>query len=399
MYIFSQRIKEALDKIDGSITPLEPPYVNVLHGVHTTKQKLGRILSKVIPDTTTVKEYVEEYKEINGQLGHYQVEYTTEFVEIYSHALYAIDSTTKSCMTDSASVRVYGYDERLSLLVVYKESKLVMRTLVRSDKMEYVRLYIDHNFIKTHIAKAIVAKEGYKKGSLEGIKLQYIEENGCIFCPYLDRESQFDIIDDAYLIIRSGGAYDGNTTSGYVEREDVCTCNCCGDRVPVEDSFYVDDENICEYCYDRNYIIYNGESYYKDNCIVNKSNGELIPEACIDYEDISCTDAGEWYNSDEVICISDCYYHESECIKLVREDEDGNEYALNEDAIYNPEELDMLASGYWVKGQIQDVLDELNETLNSLQTDLFEDKDVVELTTEEIDTLVIEIGKIELLIG
>jgi len=398
MYIFNDRIKEVLEHIDGLITPLEPPYVQVLHGKHTTKQKLGRVLARAIPDDSLIKELVEEYKEINGNLEHYHIEHTTDYVGIYEHDLYAIDSTSRSCMTGENAVRVYGYDERLSLLTAYKNSKLVLRTLVRSDKMEYVRLYIDHNFIKAPIAKAIVAKAGYIEGDLEGIKLEYIECSEGVVCPYLDKVSNFDIVEDDYLIIRDNGQYDGSSTSGYVELEDRCTCDHCGDRVLTDDTYYINDSSICESCVDNYYVFYNGEYYLEEDCITNLSNNELIPSACIDYEDITCTDDGDWYNSDEVICIDDCYYHISDCKKLVQADSEGNSYGLEDDCIYNPEELDMLAAGYWLRGQIVDVLAELKETLDSLQMDLFTDEEVIELTTEEIDVLSVEISKIELLL-
>jgi len=399
MYIFSQSISEAVNHSGNVVTPLEPPYVQVVQGKHTLKQKLGSYLSKSYPnEPALVKKLVEEYKEINGDLTDYRIEHTTDYVEIYQHDLYAIDSTSKSCMTGSDSVRVYDYDERLSLLVAYKDSKLVLRTLVRSDKMEYVRIYIDHNFVKTHIAKAIVAKAGYTEGDLEDIKLEFIEENKGIVCPYIDKTYNFDLIDESYLVISSNGEFE-STASGYVDREDMWTCEHCGERVHVDDIEYVGYIATCEDCLYRNYVWYNDAYYDKDNCVTNNSNGELIPLDCVDDADVSCTEDGEWYDRDEVICIDGCCYHEGDCVRLVQEDSNKNEYALTDDAIYNSEELDMLASGYWLKEQIQEVLTELNETLDSLQTDLFEDKDIIELTTEEIDTLVVEIVKIELLIG
>jgi len=178
-----------------SILPLEPPYAQVTKGKHVNKTKLGSVLHTLGLDDYKVKFLVEEYKQVNGDLSQYTVKYTTEYVEVYETELYALDSTSRSCMTGASSVEVYAYDKRLSLLTIWKDNnKLVGRTLVREDKKEFVRLYIDHNNVKSHIAKAIVAKEGYIEGNLEGIKLEYIADGyERVVCPYIDKVSNFDI--------------------------------------------------------------------------------------------------------------------------------------------------------------------------------------------------------------
>lgn len=402
MKLFSDTLKQKLITIKDNtktiniITPSEPPYVLVTENKHIYQVKLGKLLATVISNPQEVKALVEEYKEMNGNLEHYKISYSTDYVEVYRHELYAIDSTRRSCMTDEESVRIYDYDERLSLLLIHKETKLVARTLVRSDKMEYVRLYIDHNYIKPHIARAVVAKQGYSEGDLEGIKLRFIEDNDTIICPYLDKVSNFEVVDDEYLLITRHGEFDGSTTSGRTRR--YYTCDDCGDRIPADNSVYMDDRIVCNCCVDNNYIYYQNNYYNKNDCIINLSNNELIPLCCIDNEDIAYTEAGEWYNNDEVACINDYYYHISECKVLVTEDNYGNSYALTEDCIYNPEELDMLPKGYWLKKQIEEVLAELQDTLVSLQVDLFKDNVIIELSSDEIDALIIEIIKIEKLL-
>jgi len=387
MYIFSNNIKEALSTFDSIISPLEPPYVQVNTGKHVQKQKLGSILSKLMINQKEIKALVEEYKEINSSTDDYYVDYSTDFVEIYSHALYAIDSVYKSCMTGKDYVRIYDYDERLSLLVAYKDNRLVLRTLVRSDKMEYVRLYIDHNFIKSHIANAIVAKAGYTEGDLEGIRLKYEEtDDGDIVCPYLDKISDFNIEENESLLITRYGKFDGSTEKGFVEKEPTEYCSCCEARIPENEIFIVGDIIVCEKCIDEKYVWYNDEYYHIENCVLNNSTYELIPACRIDQEDIACTEEGDWYNIDDVVFINDYCYSTDDCVALVQEDTNGNNHALKEEAIFNPTELSMLACGYWLKEQIEEVLEELNETLDSLQTD-------------ELDALVLEITKIALLLG
>ena len=355
-----------------SIRPLEPPYVQVVKEKHTVKQKLGSLLSKEY-SPELVKSLVEEYKEINGDLSKYKISYSTEYVEIYKYPLYAIGATDQSCMTDKDCVRIYSYDDRLSLLLIYKNSKLVGRTLVREDTMKYIRLYIDHNEIKPHIARAIVLKEGYVGGDLEGIRLDYIEiDDETIVCPYLDGISSFRIINNNYLEIDTYGNLSADSTEGYVALENKFTCDCCGDREPVEEMICVGDLCLCEYCVDQNYVFYNGEYHKKEDCVVNNSTDELVP---LDSEDISCTEDGDWFNSDEIVSIDGCNYH-------------------IDDTIYNSEELEYLPKGNWLRVQIEEVIEEMYNKLSQLQTDLFEDKEVLEISNEEINTLTIELNKI-----
>lgn len=386
MYIFNDELEGAINSAIAylpsgvTVTPNNPPLITVCNGKHTSQQKLGKFLSAT-KTQQEVKALVELYKEINGDLSSYNVKYTTDYVGVYQHEVYAIDSTHKSCMTNMTAVQVYEGDERIYLLTVYKESKLVGRTLVRSDKMEFVRLYIDHNFIKTPIMRALVAREGYTEGDLEGCYLTLIEDaNGSIVCPYLDKTSRFDIdYSNQRLVICSNGEFDGSTTSGEVEIEPTCQCYHCGSNVPEEDICYIEavDDYVCDHCLNHNYVMCDGEWYSLD--------------------DVSFTEDGRCYACQDVVCIDDMYYHIDDAELLVNEDEDGNTYALHRYAIHVTGS-DTLESGYYVSLQIKEQLKELQEILDALQTDMFDEKIEVELTPKEVNELIVEINLLEKLL-
>lgn len=372
MYIFNNELQSAVNLAVASlpnyekiqVTANQPPLITVADGKHTKTMKLGKFLTAT-KTQAEVKYLVEQYKEINGDLSAYDVCYTRDYVEAYKHVVYAVDSTCQSCMTGSDSVRVYNGDDRISLLTVYKRNtgNLIARTLVRSDMMEYVRLYIDHNYIKSHTMQAIVTREGYEQGNLLGCTLDLIEELDGIVCPYLDRESGFDV--DYYnqkLILTSHGEFCGSTTDGYVQINPTCMCEHCGDSFDEDDMYFVDAANgmVCDHCLDSNYI----------NC------------------------DGHCYNSDEVVCVDDVYYHINDVEQLVIQDEDGNDYVHETDAIH-VKASNTLETGYYTRPQIQAQLEELQDTLDSLQTDLFEEKVEVELTPKEVNELIVEINLLE----
>lgn len=378
-----------------SILPLEPPYIQVTKGKHVNKTKLGSVLHTLGLGDNRIKLLVEEYKQVNGDLSQYTVKYTTEYVEVYKTELYALDSTCKSCMTGETSVEIYDYDDRLSLLTIWKDkNKLVGRTLVRDDKKQFVRIYIDHNNIKSHIAKAIVDKEGYTEGNLEGIKLRYIEDGNRIVCPYLDKVYRFDIVDDEYLRIDNNGEYDGGTTDGFVEIKARHTCEDCGDSVHDEAIYYIDGWSICQDCLDRNYIYYNEEYYHKDNCVENQSNGEMIPECYIDDADIICTGDGDWYNSDEVVCVNDYYYHIDDCVQLVMETSDGDCFCLEEDGIELKQDIGDIEAGWYLEKQLKELANELEARILKEHSEEFEIP-----CSESVETLVEEFNRLKQIIG
>lgn len=383
----------------SSIQPEQPPYVAVTDGRHTSTVKLGKFLLKHNLPETRVKELVEEYKLINSSMDAYITELTTDYVEVYKTPLYSSGSSYKSCMTGENCVRVYGYDDRLSLLTITIKDVLAARTLVRSDTKEYVRLYLDHNVITPSIAQAIVEdREGYTEGDLEGIQLERIEEDGAFVCPYLDGISSVDDRGN-YLVISKHGSIEASNTNGLTNRvQEVCPC--CGGRFDEEDMCYDErrDESVCESCWGDYNVYYNGDYYPKSDC-TEVSNGEFIPTDMLWDEGYVLTVDDEWVEEDKTIYIEkeDAYYLLDDVTTLVWEFE-GEQYTVDK-TVYNGHDLQEFPSGYYLLEQLEERIAEIEESIATMQADMFNEVEA-ELSVEEADALTIEIELIkELLRG
>lgn len=300
--------------------------------VVSSKQKLGKLLAEHIKDNTRVRHLVEEYKEPLKDFDKYVVEYSTDYVEVYQHPLYAIGSTTVSCMLGKECVQVYAGDDRLKLLLIRNlKGEIVARTLVRFDTANYIRIYIDHNKIRSNLAIAIVTQAGFTYGDLEGIKLAKVEaDNGFLMLPYLDGNVDSVNEDDDFLIISINGKIQA-TTSGYIGR--MCdSCNC-----PCMELFWVESEDreICTDCLDE-YVYLDGEGYmHVDNCVTNNSTDELVSESYANRH-LCMTEENGYYDWDDVVETEDGYYpaNSSQVVQLV-ETADDYEYALKRYCTYN----------------------------------------------------------------
>jgi len=376
-YIFNSNIQYYIDyikqdrKLDIIVEPSEPPMITIKKGKHTINQKFGKFLaSSSNLSAESIKDLVEEYKEINGDLSQYKVKYQTNFVEVYQTPLYTINSSSKSCMTGERCVEAYDYDERLKVLCVYKNSALVGRTLVRTDKKEYVRLYIDHNIIKPHIMHAIINKENLTCGDLNGIKLQYIEKNYNYVCPYLDGSADHvSIINEEYLEIGYNGDYSATNTNGYLEP--TCTCECCGYNIHEDESCYVDDQTLCESCLNESYTYIEGYDYIHNDYVVyceDDNESHHIEDSDICYiESDNC-----YHLTDNCCMVDDEWQLLEDCEELV-ETFNGDEYILKDDAIEIEEDTAHCVAGFYAREQIVDYIYIIENELDNVQDDIFQD--------------------------
>jgi hypothetical protein len=347
-------------KVTIKLLPEQAPKVEVTTDKHTYVTTIGKLMAKHGSfNATQIKETSEEYKLCGADTTKFQVTYSTDFVTVYRTALYAAGSTTKSCMTDMDCVRVYGYDENIKLFLVYlPDATLVGRTLVRTDEMKYVRIYIDHNRIKDYEMYALLAKHGYTEGNLTGLDLEKIETEKGIVCPYLDGGLMVDVNSD-HLYIAHSGEFDTNT-SGYL-KDNHQECDCCGDRFHEEDMYYVEGHgSICSNCLDSEFIYYGDEYYPVGDCIVNESNGEYVPEHIANNK-LCLTEDGDYYDWDDVVETADGWYHADRCKPLVITDEYyGTEYILKEDAVYVCGE-EGFKDGYYTQEQVDEIKAELEQ--------------------------------------
>lgn len=401
-YTFTSELEEltySLIRSNSSITsilPNEPPYITVTEGKHTSKIKLGKFLLKnSILTEEKVKQLIEEYKLVNSSMEAYTTELTKEYVEIYKVPLYAAGSSTKSCMTGMDCVRVYEYDDRLSLLTISIKNTLAARTLVRVDTKEYIKLYIDHNLITPSLALAIVEdKKGYVEGSLEGIRLTRIMEEDSFICPFLDGIS---MVDDrgSYLLITKHGDIDASSTNGYT----ISTrrhCPCCCDYFDADDMMYDEDseEEVCCSCWKESHIYYDSIPYHIDSC-TEVIGEKLVPTDLLEAEGYVYTVRQKWEQVDNCVFLvkEEAWHPLDDLLPLVWEFEE-DFYALLTEVVYNDTELNEFPSGYYLPEQLEERVKELEEKIASLQTDIFKDVHP-ELDIEEAHLLTTEISIIK----
>ncbi len=243
-------------------------WIKTLDKVYT--MKLGKFLHKVGLVDAHVRELVEHQKVYESCTDNYFVVSTKdsdEIVEAYETPLYANDSTTKSCMTGSTSVRVYADNGDLSLFLVYNdEEKLVARTLVRNGKKTgYIRVYSDRNLISNSIVHKLLEQNGYLQVTdLDGCCIDKVfDDDGNIVCPYLDGDVKGIKVYSGALLITSGSHdFLGDSTSGVVSGT---TCDCCERIVPDDDIHQtVSDVWVCSSCVTEYYLRF-GELYYHEN--------------------------------------------------------------------------------------------------------------------------------------
>jgi len=364
MTIFSEELQDTINfaiariSHEGTVvtvTPDYPPYILVTAGKHTRKQKLGKFLNSASLEPHVVKESCEVYKITNSDTSEYTTSYSREYVEVYEHPLYAIDSTSKSCMTDNDSVRVYNYDDRLALLLLHKDNELCGRTLIRWDTNEYVRLYLDHNKIKSHVALALLAKAGFTKGNLEGIYLELEYDYNRVVMPYLDGVDNFNVVGD-YIEVTRYGQYCAGNTNGYANIGIVCE-DC--DEVHEEDRvFYVEHygRSVCECCLD-DYIYFEDERSFilRSDCEYNNSTNEYVSPSyaqnnlCDTYND-------GYYDWEDVVETYEQEWHPaSNCKALAEEYNDCRYFHKNDSDVIYFDGDENIVKGYYVKAQLKEL--------------------------------------------
>jgi hypothetical protein len=243
-------------------------WLKTLDKVYT--MKLGKFLHKVGLVDDNIRELLHHQKVFESSTNNYDVTITKdsdEIVEAYEIPLYARDSTSKSCMTGSSSVRVYADNGDLSLFLVYNDKdKLVARTLVRNGKKTgYIRIYSDRNLISNSIVYKLLEQHGYNEVTdLEGCCIDKIlDDDGNIVCPYLDGDVKgIKVYSGTLLITSEYHGYLGDSTSGVLSGT---TCDCCN-RVVNDNDIYETVSGVwaCSDCIDEYYLRF-GESYYHES--------------------------------------------------------------------------------------------------------------------------------------
>ena len=176
--------------------------------------------------------------------------------------------------------------------------------------------------------------------------LSAIQKGGNYLAPYIDYGNDNDSTNQRgsiktldgkdYIIVGHGDEFQLNQTDGYADDSHKLTCDDCDDRCAEDDVVYSEfhDRSICEDCQDNYYYAYTsrGNHDYVHSDSVVQVRDEYYAEDCLDQFDIyQCEESGAYYPSDELFSTLQGLIHESYCLPIDHEDQDGNDYAHRDD--------------------------------------------------------------------
>ena len=268
-------------------------------------------------------------------------------------------------------------------------NEIIARGLVREDRKQYVRIYPDPNGTNEgrHLLDVIKAN-GYTYGNLEGCLLKAIEhedDEDVFVAPYVDAGSSgsnggegsaqygslVEIDDKAYIEIGTEGDLCLTNTNGYTDDidEDRSECDDCGDLVNNDEMYSTyHDQYVCEHCINENYyyaFVRNGQDYVHDEYVVSVGDEYYHVDYLDRYDIYECQASNEYYHLDDLVYTSMGYIHVQYAKPLDHEDDEGNDYAHEDDA-------HQLSDGTWCHSdnadELQDEIDGEDDEDNNTTT-------------------------------
>ena len=172
-------------------------------------------------------------------------------------------------------------------------------------------------------------------------------DDGCWASPYVDWGNgdepfgdykHFNDDNQHYIIVNNDGELSLNHTDGTTwrdddedENEDYMACACCGDSYHYDD---LDENDLCQSC-ERDYVwayTRNGNQEYIRYEACKEVDGDYYHIDYIsEYDIYECENDGEFYHIDDLVSTSMGYIHHSHAVALDHPDNDGNDYAYEED--------------------------------------------------------------------
>jgi formylmethanofuran dehydrogenase subunit E len=245
-----------------------------------------------------------------------------------------------SCMTGGSAeqTRLYEYNpKRIRLATCYNGRGSARCVVWKTDKgvLVHDRVYSDQSRARTEL------KNGLKRMGVHDIE-RYVDhkqdvsglryEEGEI--PYLDNFYNGDIINGRLRVSTYTGGYDLQNTEGYLEGN-MMTCECCGDAVPEEDTWFPEDDSgpYCPGCFADNYVRCDRcDNFNHTNGTYSVKSGDIVCQGCVDEYYFECEDCGELVHQDEGHYVND----QSICTDCVDENyipcEDCGEYIHKDEA-------------------------------------------------------------------
>jgi len=272
------------------------------------------------------------------------------------------DCEFKSCMTTETKAKPYirSYAHSLSVLrLAYLQSGDIIkaRCIVREDdpdNLQWIRTYppADQSAEGTYL-KSYLESNGYKRGDLMGVLLKtWWHDAGCWASPYIDWGNgdepygDYKAIDgEHYIKVSDDGELSLNHTDGTTWLEDqddedednYTSCQCCDngfDRDDLNDNDECEDcENTYTWAYSRN-----GEhDYVLNENVIEIGNDYYDTHYLSDYDIYACEDDGEYYHIDDLVITSMGYIYHGHAVALDHADNDGNDYAHQDDVAELPD--------------------------------------------------------------
>jgi hypothetical protein len=331
------------------------------------KTKLGKYLTKFQNELGLTDAQIKLMVEKHNARLEARSGWSVKFIESNDpdgwQKVYA-DCEYKSCMTTETKakpyVRSYAHDKSVLRLAYLQSGDVIKaRCIVREDdpdNLQWIRTYppADQSAEGTYL-KSYLESNGYKRGDLMGVLLKtWWHEDGCWASPYVDwgngDEPYGDhksIDDQDYIKVNEDGDLSLNHTDGTTWREDdeddedndedYTSCQCC------DEGFYRDDLNDddeCEHCENNYTWAYsrNGDHAYVSNENVIEIGGESYDTHHLsDYDIYPCEHDNEYYHIDDLVNTSMGYIYHAYAIALDHADNDGNDYAHQDDVAELPD--------------------------------------------------------------
>jgi len=235
-----------------------------------TTMKPGKFMQRFFPDTPDedVRRFATWFEQEYGKGP--EVRYSDR-EEDFIHAIY--NGPTESCMSSaSLSIKghvhpaaVYAYGD-IRVAWLERDGKPTARALINKSTKEHSRIYGD----RAKLGPAL-ERDGYTAavGALVGCRLFAIEDEngGGYIMPYVDagigpgggslhaklHGGYWELTEEEGISTYCGYDYGGVTLR--TSAEIYCSCDDCGDDIEDEgDAYYACDRNVCESCYDSNYV-------------------------------------------------------------------------------------------------------------------------------------------------
>lgn len=274
--------------------------ISITHIVDTKDEiNIGRIRTKLgkyirnrlgINDTALSDHILQKFCNIVtatefSDIELFQIVTGKEITEAYNEGF---GSSSCMCGDKSKLSKIYAINpERIALLKYYGEPQARALLWTADDGRRFLdRIYPDYG-IHTEVIENWASSNGYLSRAMtdwaevKKLKITIDALSDDEYYPYFDTfcyasHAEGNIEDHSYKIVMS--ANDGDY---HLQNADGCTlegdnnsyyCENCGDRIPEDEAYIVNDSQYCEGCYNRYYFgCYNcGESYNREDAIITE---------------------------------------------------------------------------------------------------------------------------------